>query len=143
MTEWVLRLNGSLTLCGLDVLTEAGQDLAPVVLRNEVPGAVDGVQALVWDGDGGYARQVVATADYAFDRSALGDRSAASIAPLICAGVIGYRALKIAGVTAGETGRREGCTDSVPQLGSCNRSCSIGGLTCTSRAARVTRRTRL
>lgn len=61
-----------------------------------------------WDVDGGYAGQVVAKAEFAFDLSVLGDRSSVSIAPMMCAGVIGYRALRIAGVGPGDAGRRVG-----------------------------------
>ncbi len=49
-----------------------------------------------WDVDGGYSNQVIAESRFAFDLAPLAYRSAASIAPLMCAGVIGYRALRIA-----------------------------------------------
>lgn len=61
-----------------------------------------------WDVDGGYADEVVAYSRFAFDLSALEGRSSASIAPLMCAGVIGYRALRIAGLSANDVGARLG-----------------------------------
>ncbi|MEY9559034.1 propanol-preferring alcohol dehydrogenase [Sinorhizobium fredii] len=45
--------------------------------------------------DGGFATHVVADADYAFDLDAAGDP--VSLAPLLCAGLIGWRSLKRAG----------------------------------------------
>ena len=54
-----------------------------------------------WDADGGYAQYAVVRADYAY---ALPDGySDAEAAPLLCAGIVGYRALKRAQV--GEGGR--------------------------------------
>ncbi|KQW37646.1 zinc-dependent alcohol dehydrogenase family protein [Rhizobacter sp. Root404] len=48
--------------------------------------------------DGGYATAVVADARYAFAlRGGAAQRPAASLAPLMCAGLIGWRALKLAG----------------------------------------------
>lgn len=44
-----------------------------------------------WDADGGYAEYVVAHADYVYPLP--GDRPAVELAPLLCAGIIGYRAL--------------------------------------------------
>lgn len=61
-----------------------------------------------WDVDGGYATSAVAYSDFAFDLSALAGRSSASIAPLLCAGVIGYRALRIAEIDAASAGKRLG-----------------------------------
>lgn len=53
-----------------------------------------------YDRDGGYARAVVARADFAHPLSErLDDLHAA---PLLCAGIIGFRALRVAGVQAGE-----------------------------------------
>lgn len=49
-----------------------------------------------WDVDGGYATTAIASARYAFPLDVLEDRRAGDIAPLMCAGVIGYRALRIA-----------------------------------------------
>ena len=46
--------------------------------------------------DGGYASHVVADADYAYPLDGLGQDDAA-IAPLLCAGLIGWRSLVIAG----------------------------------------------
>ncbi len=49
-----------------------------------------------WDADGGYAERVVAHAEfvYALPES----RDAAELAPLLCAGIIGYRAWSLCGV---------------------------------------------
>ncbi len=53
-----------------------------------------------YDRDGGYARAVVARADFAHPLSdRLDDLHAA---PLLCAGIIGFRALRVAGVQKGE-----------------------------------------
>lgn len=53
-----------------------------------------------YDIDGGYAAAVVARADFAY---ALSDRlDDVHAAPLLCAGVIGFRALRVAGVQPGE-----------------------------------------
>ncbi|MGD0474897.1 MAG: zinc-binding dehydrogenase [Candidatus Velthaea sp.] len=53
-----------------------------------------------YDVDGGYARAVIARADFAYPLSdRLDDLHAA---PLLCAGIIGFRALRVAGVTRGE-----------------------------------------
>ena len=53
-----------------------------------------------YDVDGGYATAVVARADFAYPLSdKLDDLHAA---PLLCAGVIGFRALRVAGVRPGE-----------------------------------------
>lgn len=52
-----------------------------------------------WDADGGYAERVVVPADFAY---ALPDAvEARAAAPLLCAGIIGYRAWKRAGVARG------------------------------------------
>lgn len=60
-----------------------------------------------WDINGGYATFAVARAEYAFDLSALlgtpaesdaSGRTPQDVAPLLCGGVIGYRALRIAGI---------------------------------------------
>lgn len=52
-----------------------------------------------WDRDGGYATHAIARADFAFP---LPDRFAdIEVAPLLCGGVIGYRSLKISGVSPG------------------------------------------
>lgn len=52
-----------------------------------------------WDRDGGYAESLIARADYAF---AVPDRfSDVGAAPLLCGGVIGYRALRISGIEPG------------------------------------------
>ncbi|GIW09992.1 MAG: alcohol dehydrogenase [Dehalococcoidia bacterium] len=53
-----------------------------------------------WDRPGGYADRLVVRADFAFPVPAdFPDRAAA---PLLCAGVIGYRSLKVAGIEPGE-----------------------------------------
>jgi propanol-preferring alcohol dehydrogenase len=52
-----------------------------------------------WDADGGYAEYTVAPADYVYALpDSYGD---AEVAPLLCAGIIGYRALRRAEVPAG------------------------------------------
>jgi len=52
-----------------------------------------------WDSDGGYAEQIAVRADFAVrPPSAFSDVEAA---PLLCGGIIGYRALKISGVLPG------------------------------------------
>ena len=50
--------------------------------------------------DGGYAQYVVARADYVYPLP--GSFDDAHAAPLLCAGIIGYRALRLSGVRAGE-----------------------------------------
>lgn len=52
-----------------------------------------------WDADGGYAPYAVVRADYAYPLP--GNYSDAEAAPLLCAGIVGYRALKRAAVGAG------------------------------------------
>ena len=52
-----------------------------------------------WDADGGFAEYAVAPAAYAYGLPAT--LSAEQAAPLLCAGIIGYRALKRARVPAG------------------------------------------
>lgn len=52
-----------------------------------------------WDVDGGYATQMLVVADFAVRIPDAFDDSAA--APLLCGGVIGYRALRLAGVAPG------------------------------------------
>jgi propanol-preferring alcohol dehydrogenase len=52
-----------------------------------------------WTVDGGYAQQVVAREDYVFPLpEAVDDIDAA---PLLCAGIIGYRALRLSGIQPG------------------------------------------
>jgi propanol-preferring alcohol dehydrogenase len=53
-----------------------------------------------YDIDGGYARAVVARADFAHKLS--DDLDDLHAAPLLCAGIIGFRALRVAGVQQGE-----------------------------------------
>jgi len=53
-----------------------------------------------YDVDGGYAEYAVARADFTYPlHEALDDAHAA---PLLCAGIIGFRALRVSGVTRGE-----------------------------------------
>jgi propanol-preferring alcohol dehydrogenase len=52
-----------------------------------------------WDADGGYAEYTVAPADYVYRLP--GGYSDAEVAPLLCAGIIGYRALRLAELPAG------------------------------------------
>ncbi len=52
-----------------------------------------------WDRDGGYAGYISARADFAFPLPRGFDDLAA--APLLCGGVIGYRSLKISGISPG------------------------------------------
>lgn len=67
-----------------------------------------------WDVDGGYATHVVARADFAFDLTDLltpkvgPHRHPTDVAPLLCGGVIGYRSLRVAGVTPESAGLRLG-----------------------------------
>ncbi len=57
-----------------------------------------------WDVDGGYAGSMLALADFVYPLpEPLGD--ATSVAPLLCGGVIGYRALRLAGVLDRTPGR--------------------------------------
>jgi propanol-preferring alcohol dehydrogenase len=56
-----------------------------------------------WDEDGGYAQYAVVDEDYAYVLpDAFDDRHAA---PLLCAGIVGYRALRRAALPAGAGGR--------------------------------------
>lgn len=52
-----------------------------------------------WDADGGFAEYAVVPAAFAYPLPS--DRPAAELAPLLCAGIIGYRALRRADVPAG------------------------------------------
>jgi propanol-preferring alcohol dehydrogenase len=49
-----------------------------------------------WDVDGGYAERVVAAAEFVYPLPE--QRAAAELAPLLCAGIIGYRAYALCGV---------------------------------------------
>lgn len=54
-----------------------------------------------WDSDGGYAEYAVVHEDFAYSLpTAIDDEHAA---PLLCAGIIGYRAIKRAGIVPGAT----------------------------------------
>ncbi len=60
----------------------------------------DGAEFTGWDRDGGYGESMLARADFAFPiPDGFTDLEAA---PLLCGGVIGYRALRIAGVDPGD-----------------------------------------
>lgn len=67
-----------------------------------------------WDVDGGYAENVVADAAFAhripadISPAAAATDRAIAIAPLLCGGVIGYRALGVAGINADSAGARLG-----------------------------------
>lgn len=52
-----------------------------------------------WDADGGYAEHAVVPADFAYRLPA--NYTDVELAPLLCAGIIGYRALKLADVPDG------------------------------------------
>ncbi len=52
-----------------------------------------------WDRDGGYAETMIARADFVFSVPAQFTDTGA--APLLCGGIIGYRALKVAGIEPG------------------------------------------
>jgi len=52
-----------------------------------------------WDADGGYAEYALIDADYAYPMPMAGDD--AELAPLLCAGIIGYRALRRAALPTG------------------------------------------
>jgi propanol-preferring alcohol dehydrogenase len=52
-----------------------------------------------WDRDGGYATRIAVRADFALRLPETFDDLAA--APLLCGGVIGYRSLKVSGITPG------------------------------------------
>lgn len=52
-----------------------------------------------WDRDGGFAESMLARADFAF--SIPGRLTDLEAAPLLCGGVIGYRALRISGIAPG------------------------------------------
>jgi propanol-preferring alcohol dehydrogenase len=53
-----------------------------------------------WTVDGGYAEQVVARSDYVYPLP--DELSDVQAAPLLCAGIIGYRSLRICGIGAGQ-----------------------------------------
>ncbi len=53
-----------------------------------------------WDRDGGYATRMLVSDDFAFELPS--SRPAAELAPLLCAGVIGLRALRATGAGAGD-----------------------------------------
>ncbi len=53
-----------------------------------------------WDRDGGYAGQIVARADFSFHLD--GPLDDIAVAPLLCGGVIGFRALRLSGAQSGD-----------------------------------------
>ncbi len=57
-----------------------------------------------WDVDGGYGDEVVAQADFTHHLGHLAGVDDAAVAPLLCGGVIGYRALRVAEVGPGCAG---------------------------------------
>ena len=62
-----------------------------------------------WDVDGGYADYVLADAKFAHALDVLGDEvSDVAAAPLLCGGVIGYRALRVAEVHESSAGMKVG-----------------------------------
>ena len=62
-----------------------------------------------WDVDGGFANYVLADARFAHRLDVLGEEvSDAAAAPLLCGGVIGYRALRVAQVQSDSSGMRVG-----------------------------------
>ncbi len=75
--------------CGECDLCRAGQE-------NLCPGAA----FTGWDRDGGFATEVVVRADFA--RPLDGDADPVALAPLLCGGIIGYRAFRLAGVGEGQ-----------------------------------------
>jgi propanol-preferring alcohol dehydrogenase len=52
-----------------------------------------------WDRDGGYAGELTARADFALRLP--GEGAEVDLAPLLCGGIIGYRALKVSGIEPG------------------------------------------
>nr|BFE78486.1 hypothetical protein GCM10020093_010870 [Planobispora longispora] len=70
-----------------------------------------------WDADGGYAEYLTVPQDFAHPLPA--DRPAEKLAPLLCAGIIGYRALLRSDLPPGG---RLGCTASAPRPTSPPRS---------------------
>nr|WP_279387871.1 zinc-dependent alcohol dehydrogenase family protein [Streptacidiphilus pinicola] len=54
-----------------------------------------------WDRDGGFARHLLADARYVYPLPQTDGRDEAELAPLLCAGIIGYRALERAELPAG------------------------------------------
>ena len=59
----------------------------------------EGAEFTGWDRDGGYAERLTVRADYAHPLPAALDPVEA--APLLCGGIIGYRALRLSGIEAG------------------------------------------
>jgi alcohol dehydrogenase, propanol-preferring len=79
---WLRSTDGTCTFC-----VRGAENLCPASLYTG------------WDADGGYAEFTTVRADFAY---ALPDGYAnAELAPLLCAGIIGYRALRLASVPPG------------------------------------------
>ncbi len=77
----------------------AGSCGACVQCLSRAENLCDNAEFTGWDRDGGYAEAMVARADFAFSiPTAFNDIEAA---PLLCGGVIGYRALRISGIEPG------------------------------------------
>lgn len=77
----------------------AGSCGACVQCLSRAENLCDNAEFTGWDRDGGYADAMVARADFAFSiPTAFNDIEAA---PLLCGGVIGYRALRISGIEPG------------------------------------------
>ncbi|HXE89522.1 MAG TPA: zinc-dependent alcohol dehydrogenase family protein [Terriglobales bacterium] len=77
-----------------------GVDGACWYCRNNLENLCDSPTFTGYTVDGGYAEYALARADFAFPLpSALDDLQAA---PLLCAGIIGFRSLRVAGVEPGE-----------------------------------------
>ena len=71
----------------------------PYCLRGE-ENLCENAQFTGWDVDGGYAGMVRAHPDFVHViPQSLSQHTDAQVAPLLCGGVIGYRALKVAGIT--------------------------------------------
>jgi propanol-preferring alcohol dehydrogenase len=80
-TAWLRSTDGDCVYCA-----RGDENLCP---RSEYTG---------WDADGGYAEFAVVRADYAYH---LPEGPPEKLAPLLCAGIIGYRALKRADLPPG------------------------------------------
>jgi propanol-preferring alcohol dehydrogenase len=68
--------------------------------RAGVENLCESAQFTGWDRDGGFAELVNARAEFTYDLPAEVD--AASLAPLLCGGAIGYRCLRVGGVQPGD-----------------------------------------
>lgn len=59
-------------------------------------------QFTAWDADGGFAEHCTVPEAFAYDLGALDAFDDEHAAPLLCAGIIGYRALRLSAVTSGQ-----------------------------------------